>query len=205
MRETCPNNFRERHFISIKMFPFFLVLLSLTTVYSCREESPENSPKKILQVDESDKLTFFDKDEFVQKPGAKEVIKNELLKDFDKPLSSYPLIEASTASYKKNGILYRDDIQSPFTGRLIEKNSDGVVVLEASFLNGQPHGQQIRRNDDGTIAMEAFFEYGILSGIKTKWWPNGLIKEEEYWQNGNYKGRCIWDDHGRLVKKERVK
>ena len=205
MRETCRHTSKERYIVSLGIPPLLLIFLSLVMFYSCREESPAIIPEKRTQANQVTQESFFDRVEVVQKSGAKEVIKNELLKDFDKPLSSYPLIDSTIAAYKKDGLLYRDDIQDPFTGRLIDKNKNGVDVLEVSFLHGQPHGQQIRRNDDGTIVMEAFFEHGTLSGIKTKWWPNGRIKEEEYWQNGNYKGRCIWDENGRLVKEERVK
>ena len=187
------------------MVPFLLVILSFTMAFSCTEKRPEIIPEQNLQINENDKRTFFNEAGANRKLRAKKEIKNELLKDFDKPLSSYPLIDSSKASYKKNGLLYREDIDTPFTGRLIDKNGEGIAILEVSFLDGQPHGQQIRRNDDGKIAMEAFFEHGTLSGIKTKWWSNGLIKEEEFWENGNYKGRCIWDESGRLLKSERAK
>ena len=32
-----------------------------------------------------------------------------------------------------------------------------------------------------------------------------MIKEEEYWDNGEYQGRRLWDENGRLIKEERTK
>ena len=191
------------------MLPSLLIFIVVLIASSCSEESldtmPEQTQEQELQHNKTGQRSFPDKVEFIWKSGSKEEIKNKLLEDFKKPLSSYPLIDSSMASYKKNGLLYREGIDKPFTGRLIDKNRAGVTVLEVSFLDGQPHGQQIRRNDNGILAMDAFFEHGTLSGTKTQWWPNGLIKEEEYWPNGTYNGRCQWDEDGRLVREERVK
>ena len=36
-------------------------------------------------------------------------------------------------------------------------------------------------------------------------WENGQIREEEYWDGGNYRGSKNWDDNGRVVKEERVR
>ena len=131
--------------------------------------------------------------------------KSELLTDFEKPLHSYPQIKSSMASYRDDGLLYRKGIDTPFSGRLVDLSAQGVALLEVSFLDGQPHGQQLRRNEDGSLAMEAIFQHGVLVGIKTAWWPSGLVKEEEYWDEGTYKGRRVWEENGRLVKEERVR
>jgi antitoxin component YwqK of YwqJK toxin-antitoxin module len=53
--------------------------------------------------------------------------------------------------------------------------------------------------------MEAVFDRGVLTGIKTRWWKNGQIREEEYWDGGNYRGKKSWDDRGRVIKEERVR
>ena len=140
-----------------------------------------------------------------QSKAATESKKKELLEDFVKPLQSYPLVESSMTKYEKDGLLYREGISTPFSGRLVERNSLGISTLEASFLDGYPHGQQIRRYEDGAISMEAVFDRGVLTGIKTRWWENGKIREEEYWDGGNYRGRKIWDDNGRVIKEERVR
>ena len=46
---------------------------------------------------------------------------------------------------------------------------------------------------------EASFDNGRLSGIKSRWWENGLIREEEYWVR-KVSGQRLWDESGRLAK-----
>ncbi len=127
-----------------------------------------------------------------------------ILRDFEKPLKSYPLIDSSGSEYRSDGLFYRKGIEEPFTGRLEERTENGEIALEASYLEGQPHGVQIRRHDNGQVAMEAIFDHGVLTGLKSCWWPNGRLREEEYWNNGVYKGKRTWDEEGRLSKEERV-
>ena len=55
----------------------------------------------------------------------------------------------------------------------MERSPKGEVLLEASYLDGLPHGQQLRRFPDGAPALEAIFDRGVLSGVKTRWWTNG--------------------------------
>ena len=54
------------------------------------------------------------------------------------------------------------------------------------------------------MASEIFFDKGILSGTRSKWWKNGHIREEEYWSGGEFKGRRLWDEEGRLIREEIV-
>ena len=102
------------------------------------------------------------------------------------------------------GVLFRKGIDKPFTGRVVERSPKGEVLLEASYLDGLPHGQQLRRFPDGAPALEAIFDRGVLSGVKTRWWTNGEISEEEYWSDGEFRGRRLWDDQGRLLKEEMI-
>ena len=128
----------------------------------------------------------------------------EIMTDYEKPLRSYPTISSTESKKGKDGLLYRDGLEIPFTGRLIGRFEDGSISMEASYKDGLPHGQQIRRFPDGSPALEAIFDHGILSGIKTKWWGKGIIREEEYWSEGQYRGRRLWDQEGRLLREEIV-
>ena len=74
--------------------------------------------------------------------------------------------------------------------------------MDSSYLEGQPHGTQLRYFQNGKPALEATFDNGRLSGIKSRWWESGLFREEEYWSDGNYRGRRLWDESGRLTKEE---
>lgn len=186
------------------------VLLGITflAVFSCVNDSKEKTPHKETissVVSEENLIKSANSLNSKKLPeDSNSITKRELLNDFIKPLYSYPKIKSSMAKYGSDGLLYRQGIDIPFNGRLIDENSNGVAILESSFLDGQPHGQQLRRNEQGKVIMEAIFDRGVLTGIKTMWWPNGLVREEEYWDRGSYKGRKVWDESGRLIKEERV-
>ena len=129
---------------------------------------------------------------------------NDILEDFEKPLWTYPSIKSEESFRSAEGVLFRKGIDKPFTGRVVERSPKGEVLLEASYLDGLPHGQQLRRFPDGAPALEAIFDRGVLSGVKTRWWTNGEIREEEYWSDGEFRGRRLWDDQGRLLKEEMI-
>ena len=129
-------------------------------------------------------------------------VSEKILNEFEKPLHTYPLIEHTMAEFGKDGLLYRKGVSGPFSGRMIHLDQAGNSILEASFLDGRPHGRQIRKNEGGLVLMEAWMDSGVLSGVKTKWWENGKVHEEEYWDNGSYQGRSVWDESGRLLKQE---
>lgn len=135
---------------------------------------------------------------------SKDRTKPDIMKDFEKPLRTYPTIQSNEVEMDKNGLLYRKGLQNPFTGRLIELYKDGSLSVESSYLEGLPHGRQLRFFPDGNPALEAIFDNGILVGVKTKWWKNGKVREEEYWSEGEYRGRKMWDQFGRLSREELV-
>ena len=169
------------------------------------EERPEQNSTNYPTSSEHAQQQIGSLANLFQNKAANESKKEQLLKDFTKPLQSYPLVESSMTKYENDGLLYRKGIPTPFSGRLVERNPLGISTLEASFLDGYPHGQQVRRYPDGTMSMEAIFDRGVLTGIKTRWWKNGQIREEEYWDGGNYRGKKSWDDNGRVIKEERVR
>ena len=132
-------------------------------------------------------------------------VSEKILNEFEKPLHTYPLLDHTMAEYGKDGLLYRKGVGGPFSGRMTHSDQSGNSILEASFLDGRPHGRQTRKNKDGLVMMEAWMDRGVLSGVKTKWWENGKVHEEEYWENGSYQGRSVWDESGRLLKQERTR
>jgi antitoxin component YwqK of YwqJK toxin-antitoxin module len=132
-------------------------------------------------------------------------VKEKILKEFDKHLNEYPMLEHTMAIYRQDGLLYPKGATSPFSGRIIHLNETGNSIHEAFFLDGQPHGKQIRKNNEGMVVMEAWMDRGVLSGVKTKWWRNGQVNEEEYWEEGSYRGRSVWDESGRLIKQEHTR
>ena len=174
----------------------FLILSSF--FFSCSSEQREdihpslNPAQGVTEENEDNSARFITKDRKTE----------EILADYDKPLVSYPAISSNESSTGTDGLVYREGIETPFTGRIIDRFESGEIKLDSSYLEGQPHGMQVRYYDNGKPALEASFDNGRLSGIKSRWWENGLIREEEYWSEGKYRGRRLWDESGRLTKEE---
>lgn len=170
----------------------FFLIISCGPNQESGNESPVKPDKEANKQIESNSARFISKD---RKPEA-------ILADYEKPLVSYPAISSDESNIGADGLVYRDGIASPFTGRIIDRFESGGIKLDSSYLEGQPHGIQVRYYDNGKTALEASFDNGRLSGIKSRWWENGLIREEEYWSEGKYRGRRLWDESGRLTKEE---
>ena len=140
------------------------------------------------------KLSFESRDRTVEK----------ILVDYEKPIESYPRISSKESRTDQSGVVYRDGINEPFTGRIIDYFADGKLKQESTYLNGQHHGLHIKYFENGNRSFEATFDNGTLSGITSRWWPNGLKRQEEFWSEGKFYGRKLWDESGRLLKEERV-
>lgn len=176
-----------------------LIFLLILSCSESKEEvayqhSDDNVSPKETEVSDAKESLFVSKDR----------TKEEIMMDYEKPLRSYPTISSSESRTGEDGLIYRNGLEIPFTGRMIGRFEDGTISMEASYKDGLPHGQQLRRFPDGSPALEAIFDNGILSGIKTKWWGKGIIREEEYWSDGKYRGRRLWDQEGRLKREEIV-
>ena len=152
------------------MLRFVLLCIIISTGPSCGDKDESSSLSKFN--DEKGRLGSYDNFSIQktkiapQDPSVKTIIKEKLLEDFEKPLYSYPLINSSSAIYGNDGLLYRKGIDIPFSGRLVDISDSGICLLEVSFLDGQPHGQQIRKNDDGIVLMEAFLAMDHWSVLK---------------------------------------
>lgn len=186
-----------------------LYLVSVILLISCGEVGPDSTPENRAPKSSVQDFTPAQIKEYAPavelNPKVNKKIKGSILHQFEKPLHSFPKIELSMAEYGKDGLLYRKGVPGAFSGTVVNLDENKVALLEASFLQGQPHGAQLRRNKKGAVVMEALMNRGILTGVKTKWWDNGTVKEEEYWENGSYMGRSVWDEQGRLIKEERAR
>lgn len=187
---------------SVKLMSHFvhqsLVTLLFFLIISCGPNQESGTESPVKPDKEANKQIESNSARFISKDRKKE----EILADYEKPLVSYPAISSDESNIGADGLVYREGIESPFTGRIIDRFEGGQVKIDSSYLDGHPHGIQVRYYDNGKPALEASFDKGRLSGIKSRWWENGLIREEEYWSEGKYRGRRLWDETGRLTKEE---
>ena len=128
---------------------------------------------------------------------------SEIMRDFGQPISTLPVMDSNQSVLGQDGKVYFPDGEGGlFTGKLRELYPDGRPAFESSYLEGVPHGNQLRWHESGHLALESLFEHGRLVGVKTRWWPDGRKREEEYWSDGRFRGRRLWDSLGRLTREE---
>ncbi len=119
------------------------------------------------------------------------------------------------------GWLYHHE---PFSGYMIETETDGRVVYRLPILNGHESGLAKGWYNSGEKLMERWFVAGKKEGLYKQWWPNGRFrylfhyKHDEYdgvqyvffpngrkretshYQNGIRDGvQRVWNEQGQLV------
>ncbi len=52
---------------------------------------------------------------------SKDRLKSEIVGDFPKPIKTYPSIDAREVEVHAGGVLYRKNINRPFTGSVVER------------------------------------------------------------------------------------
>ena len=124
----------------------------------------------------------------------------QILNDFEKPLNYFPIINSEDGNYGEDGRFYRYGVGGSFSGRVITRDGLGRIVVESIFHKGIPHGPHRKFYENGEKSAEIIFDQGTISGVQSKWWTNGKIKEEEYWSGGQYYGNRAWDEAGRLTR-----
>jgi len=129
----------------------------------------------------------------------------QLLNDFEKPLRFYPVIDLSEGEFRADNLFYRRGMTTPFSGKAVFCNSEEQILSESIFYHGLPHGPQRTYFSNGVKSSETVYDNGIMSGVHSKWWSNGKIKEEKYWSGGHYFGEKSWDDAGRLIRQVRAR
>ena len=186
----------------IKFLRQYLYYILLFLLFGCGEEGNDVKDTD-SKAEDFTKTEVEVKDYIDERLVSKDRKIEKILSDFGKPLNSYPTIFQDNTTIRKNGRLYRKNLlDEPFTGTVVENFSDGTLSLSTSYYRGLPHGQQIRNYPNGQRALVVNFDYGVLSGVKSRWWESGILREEAYWSEGNFLGRRLWDRTGLLIKEE---
>ncbi len=80
--------------------------------------------------------------------------------------------------------------QGLFSGPF-EKQYQGPFVSEATFSEGKLHGAWIIRSASGRKIVQWQFDNGVRQGKSTWWYPNGAIRREVYYKNGQPDGDLV--------------
>ncbi len=80
--------------------------------------------------------------------------------------------------------------QSLFCGQ-IEKQYQGPFVSEVTFSEGKLHGAWVIRSASGRKIIQWRFDSGVRQGKSVWWYPNGVIRREVGYKNGQPDGELV--------------
>lgn len=91
----------------------------------------------------------------------------------------------------KNGLFYLKGQDQPFTGRSIQRFSNGKVRTESRFLKGKRHGKFRSWYSTGRKRFVNRFKNGKRDGACIGWYENGQIKLSTNFKKGKARGMWI--------------
>lgn len=102
----------------------------------------------------------------------------------------------------KTQLKYEGEIQSEKKEGLWKKyNSDGTLVVEYHYSEGQFNGDFKEYYQNGQLKFQANFKDGFPEGKSSEWWENGVKKSEGLYIGGAKTGLWkFWDNVGELTE-----
>ena len=91
---------------------------------------------------------------------------------------------AAMVRSKTNGLWYLDVQRKPFTGCAVDKFEDGSRKGEASFFEGKKDGVERYWHPNGQIRIERQWLNGELHGYLTEWDTQGVVLSRKRYQRG---------------------
>jgi antitoxin component YwqK of YwqJK toxin-antitoxin module len=145
--------------------------------------------------------------------------------DISKTAISIPNVEIADHDEKlfmnSDGILLHNEL--PFSGFLIKKNSDGVLIEKIGYLNGsqagdmlgfyengakkfirpylngEKHGIHLGWYEDGTLRFLYQFENGLSEGNHKEWYEDGSIMQDFNFKDGKpFGSQKVWRKDGKI-------
>lgn len=108
-----------------------------------------------------------------------------------------------TRLVERNGLMYQQNSNTPFTGTFTEYSVYGQdrKRAETSYKNGKKDGLYILWSQTGQIASQANFKDGVQNGTETIWYLNGVKGGEGEFADGKKHGPWTeWYTNGRKWK-----
>jgi antitoxin component YwqK of YwqJK toxin-antitoxin module len=122
---------------------------------------------------------------------------NKKIEQTSVEISDRIVVLADTNLAKRQGILFY--AQNPFSGFVIERNSNKALASKNGYLNGKLEGKQEKWYPDGSKMEVRFYSENRKSGTHHGWWENGKMKFEYFIENDiPIKMHREWYQHGQL-------
>jgi antitoxin component YwqK of YwqJK toxin-antitoxin module len=112
------------------------------------------------------------------------------------------LVEASRRDLVlKDGRLYLPNSTAPFSGVMLDRLPNGILLSRSMVLEGKLHGLSEGYYTNGQIQVRELFLAGTSHGLRTKWHPNGLKLSQGRIIRGNFEGTFRrWHSNGNLAE-----
>jgi len=106
----------------------------------------------------------------------------------------------------RNGIFYKVNSETGFTGKVVGKYPSGQKRLERTFKNGQPNGLSVSWHENGQKRLEETYKDGEVDGLSVAWYESGQEELEGYFKDGKSNGLSIlYYSNGQKEKEENYK
>ncbi|MFC1745362.1 TraB/GumN family protein [Candidatus Riflebacteria bacterium] len=100
---------------------------------------------------------------------------------------------------KRNGLVYIENEQTPFTGIAFTEYSNGKLNAEQSYKNGELNGIRKQWYENEQLKLEGDYKDGKAEGIWKFWYDNGKLETEQSFKNGELNGILkAWYKNGQL-------
>src|SRR5262245_59820417 len=88
----------------------------------------------------------------------------------------------------------------PFTGVGFERDSNGTLLCEIEYVDGQRHGSTRDWFSSGRLKKEEQYKLGARHGVDREWDESGVLRSESEFELGVCLCRRRWDKSGALVE-----
>jgi antitoxin component YwqK of YwqJK toxin-antitoxin module len=114
--------------------------------------------------------------------------------------SSVPVGETARHDLiQKDGRWYRHGQISPFTGFMVDRYPNGVLLSRCQVSNGLLNGVSECWYTNGQMQVREYFKDGVSNGQREKWHENGLLLSKAEIIDGKVNGTFrSWHDNGQL-------
>jgi antitoxin component YwqK of YwqJK toxin-antitoxin module len=87
----------------------------------------------------------------------------------------------------------------PFTGVGYEKDDNGQIIGEISYVNGQMEGPARSYFASGRLQSEEQYHIGSYHGLCRYWYENGQLEAEKTYEHAILTSSRAWDSNGNLT------
>ena len=119
-----------------------------------------------------------------------------------RPPSEPGLAEVPRSSLEaREGVLWLRNGAHPFTGWMVDRHPDGVLLARSQLVDGRLHGASEAWHPNGTLELREFFREGVAHGLRVRWHSNGQTASSVELVDGQMEGLFRrWHESGAIAE-----